>query len=285
MKKQNRAFSLIELSIVILIIGILIAGVIQGGKLYYKFKIQTARQLTQSSAVNGIKDLVLWYEPTLEKSFINSEAVDGSKISLWYDINPQKNFFLNATQNTEDSRPVYKENFFNGLPALVFDGVNDYMAFTGDGIANSDYTIFAVGSRNDGSQFNHFMGGSGSGTSNMDFGWRLSNLFWFQHYNAGGQITYTDKVRDSLIPTMHTVWFSKTGGKKYWFAGGRNTDSADATQTTALTSFSNSALARFTDNFANINIAEIIIFNRALSDEERQAIEAYLSQKYSIPII
>jgi len=46
--KNNRllAFSLIELSIVVLIVGILIAGVTQGSRLIRESKVKTARTLT-----------------------------------------------------------------------------------------------------------------------------------------------------------------------------------------------------------------------------------------------
>jgi prepilin-type N-terminal cleavage/methylation domain-containing protein len=59
MKNQSKAFSLIELSIVILIIGILIAGVTQGSRLVRESKITTAVTLTQSAPIASVKDLVL----------------------------------------------------------------------------------------------------------------------------------------------------------------------------------------------------------------------------------
>ncbi|MBM5781910.1 MAG: prepilin-type N-terminal cleavage/methylation domain-containing protein [Pelagibacterales bacterium] len=92
MKKSqfsNSAFSLIEMSIVLLIIGILISGVTQGLKLLNKFKLQTAQSLTQSSPVASISGLSYWFESTSEKSFSASEAVDEEKISNWYDISPR----------------------------------------------------------------------------------------------------------------------------------------------------------------------------------------------------
>jgi prepilin-type N-terminal cleavage/methylation domain-containing protein len=45
------AFSLIELSIVILVIGLLIAGAIQGSKMISKAALSSARTLTESSPV------------------------------------------------------------------------------------------------------------------------------------------------------------------------------------------------------------------------------------------
>ena len=70
MKTKNlKAFSLIELSIVILIIGILVAGVTQSSRLIREFKLTTAKNLTRNSPVSSIKGLYFWFETTSESSF------------------------------------------------------------------------------------------------------------------------------------------------------------------------------------------------------------------------
>jgi len=78
---------LIEISLVILIIGILIAGVLQGIDLYQDMKLVSARSLTTNSRVNRIKDLALWLESTQEISFLKNEAKDGVVVTKWNDIN------------------------------------------------------------------------------------------------------------------------------------------------------------------------------------------------------
>ena len=54
-KLKQKAFSLIELAIVLLIIGVIIAGIFAGNFLIKKARISTARTLTNSSAVHSIK--------------------------------------------------------------------------------------------------------------------------------------------------------------------------------------------------------------------------------------
>ena len=68
-KNIKKAFSLIELSIVILIIGILVAGVTQSSRLVSQFRLLSARNITQSSPVHSIKDLLIWLETTSTKSW------------------------------------------------------------------------------------------------------------------------------------------------------------------------------------------------------------------------
>jgi prepilin-type N-terminal cleavage/methylation domain-containing protein len=126
--KLKRAFSLIELSIVTLVIGILIAGGMQGTSLYVKMKLATARSLTQSSPANGVSDLVLWLETTSEASFPTS-LDDQSPVSTWNDNNPQQTNKSNATASGT-ARPLYVANGINGLPALKCDGVDDLISIT-----------------------------------------------------------------------------------------------------------------------------------------------------------
>ncbi len=58
-KKLSKAFSLIELSIVILIIGVLIAAAGQGLDLLRDARVAAAQMLTQSSRVGSLKNLIL----------------------------------------------------------------------------------------------------------------------------------------------------------------------------------------------------------------------------------
>ena len=58
----KKAFSLIEISIVILVIGVAIAGISQGIELYQDARLEMARRHTKNSPINVIEDLTLWFE-------------------------------------------------------------------------------------------------------------------------------------------------------------------------------------------------------------------------------
>ncbi len=60
----------------------------EGKSLVQKSSLNSARALTKSSPVAGIKDLLLWYETSLAESFTYSQATDGATIKTWYDVNP-----------------------------------------------------------------------------------------------------------------------------------------------------------------------------------------------------
>ena len=82
------AFSLIELSVVILIVGILVIGITKGKSIYNVARLFSAKSLTQKSPVISIDKLVMWLETTSDKSFITSEITATTPtISTWNDLN------------------------------------------------------------------------------------------------------------------------------------------------------------------------------------------------------
>ncbi len=144
-KVNQRAFSLVELSIVILIIGVLVAAVGQGMELLQESRINAARVLTKGSRVSAVNGLVFWLEPSLEESFNANEIFNEAVISQWNDTNPQSAMKLHARagQKTNPAEityniaaggtsantkgPVYIEKGINNLPTLRFtNSATDY---------------------------------------------------------------------------------------------------------------------------------------------------------------
>ena len=165
---HQKAFSLVELSVVILIIGILISVVSQGVDLLSAYKRTAAQKLTKTSRVSSVGGLVLWYETSLDESFSDSDEVDGVVVSQWGDVNPQNSIKLNAkagqkTDSTQityniasggtsanTSGPTYVENGINNLPTLRFtnNGTSAYRYLAVDkqmsNIPNDSMTLFLV---------------------------------------------------------------------------------------------------------------------------------------------
>jgi prepilin-type N-terminal cleavage/methylation domain-containing protein len=108
-KKCELGFSLIELSIVILVIGLLVIGITQGKRIISRSRISSAKSLTTSSPVASINNLVLWLETTSDKSFDNADKIDGGSgvngtIATWYNINPQGVNLRNVSQGTASQK-------------------------------------------------------------------------------------------------------------------------------------------------------------------------------------
>ncbi|NBR95803.1 MAG: type II secretion system protein, partial [Proteobacteria bacterium] len=66
--KKHRAFSIVEIAIVLLIVSLLMAGILNGTSLISDASVATAQKLTTNSEVNTIESLSLW----LESSFASS---------------------------------------------------------------------------------------------------------------------------------------------------------------------------------------------------------------------
>jgi hypothetical protein len=249
-----------------------------------KSHLAAAQSLTTTSVVNSMSGLVAWYETSLENSFIESEMNDGGSISTWYDRNSQAVNKNNATQATNTNQPKFYINIFEGgIPAIRFDGTNDFMTFDGSALANSSYTIFVIEQRRANSSSNYFLGGTtSSSNANLHLGYRDNTTLAQAHYSNDMDVIVSGY--SSPIPKMHTFQFDTTNGKRYWLNGGSNADSTSAGQTTALTAYVGSAIGRYASNYFNGDIAEIIIFKRLLRSDERRSIEDYLSKKFNIPI-
>ncbi|MBU6338550.1 MAG: type II secretion system GspH family protein [Rickettsiales bacterium] len=288
--KKNRAFSLIELSIVLTIISVFIAGIMEGRILVKKAKISDARSRTTSSPVASLGGLVLWYETTLEESFSTSEAKDGNTISTWYDLNPNiETVKNNATQTTSGNRPTYKTNQINGLPVVQFTSTNsNYLSFDGTNIANSAFTIFVVEQRTANRSNNYFIAGSdSSNNTNLTLGYKTSSSMTTSLVN--NYLDYSISSYTTPTPLIHSFTFNfitksyyingtiqnspTTGGSAY------NIAQATTSLTAATLGFST-----LTSSYYQGNIGEVIIFKKYLGTDDRKAVENYLGKKWGITV-
>jgi prepilin-type N-terminal cleavage/methylation domain-containing protein len=277
--KKNSAFSLMEVSIVVLIVGIIIAGTLQSSALVRKMRLNTAKSLTRSAPVPGIKDLVLWYETTLETSFNDSEQFsDGGYLTTWYDNSPQSPNKNNATQATQANQPKYYFTSFDGaIPSARLDG-NDSMAFDGSRLIGNPYTIFVVEQRRSGAATSYFITGSGSADNQvLTLGYLTATQLVQSHY--GTELDYgTLSAYSSPMPRILTYMADSTNGKQAWINGGNAY--SDAAQTGLLTSFTGAMIG----NTYVGDLGEVIIFSRDLETYERQAVEKYLSKKFKVKV-
>lgn len=281
--KITKAYSVLEISIVMIIIAVIIVGSLNGIEALRKSKLVTAQNLTEQSSVAQTKDLYLWLETSLAKSFLDNENDNGLKISKWRDINPQNLIANDATQSVNLNQPTLIFDRFNGaIPAVFFDG-NDFLNFIGKDLANSSYTIFIVEKRMSAENFLAFIGGqNASANSNLVLGYRNSTTITQSHYN--NDLDFSISAFDSPIARIHTFLFNTTIGKQYYLNGGDSPDSSNTMQTSPLNSFDNSWIGRYLGNYYFGDFGEIIIFKRSLRNEERKSIENYLSKKYNINI-
>lgn len=305
--QRKAAFSLIELSIVVLIIGILIAGVTQGSRLVRISRLSTAQNQTQASPVNSIPNLVGWWETTSSASFIDSQADNGLTVTTWYDISSQT---INKNNTSSTAGATYTFNSINGLPALVFGGVaNQGFALSDTTVLNSsDYSIFVVESHTGAAAKNFFLCGSATPSTSstllnlmLGYSTTASNaMVWTYATTIASADNYLNSTSGSSgvaapstgVPTIHS-FLSRSGTttKKYFQNGTQATfatGTAPPSQALSLVSWAGVSIgcalgASPSGNYTGA-IAEVIMFNRSLTSEERKSVEAYLGKKWGIVV-
>ena len=119
---------------------------------------------------------------------------------------------------------------------------------------------------------------------NLFFGFSANHKALFGHY--GSKTTISVPNYSTPIARIHTGILSSVDGRSFWLNGG---DTADQTNVngTHLIALDDAAIARSglsSAHFYGGDVAEIIIYTRALKKEERQSVENYLSEKYNIAI-
>ncbi len=292
---HKKAFSLIELSIVLLIIGIIIAGVTQSSRLIGGMRLAVAASMTQSAPVASITGLSLWLEPTSENAFATgtsgtytnvSQPEEDDSIGRWNDLNPQSTSKLDAIQATSGNQPTYKSSAINNLPALLFTNASA-QALVSD--FNMDYTVtpnltFFVVFRRVGTGSYQCIFGNGIGDgrilcpshADVPGAGMLAAASW--NAISGGDALNTPLIISAVLKDTVTngsvVYLN--GNTSVTFSENETTSGAS---TTTIGADGAGAGAPW-DGY----IGEVIVFNRALKTSERQAIERYLGKKWNVVV-
>ena len=319
--KKNKAFSLVELSVVILIIGILIAGVTQSGRLIRQIKLSTARSVTSSSDVTSIRDITAWFEATSEGVFTdsngNTDVEDKATIKAWRDVNPQKSTGDKPTLTDlggTGTEPKYISSGINGIPSVYFDG-GDYL---GSIVAptmplislDKTYSMFAVFRADlgkaatksiitqiggDNSTYSPqtfasigFTSASGNGNPGLITG-PDADASWVKNTKINDQ---TDYIVGALVDFATPSPVTTDSVKLYVNSLNSLVYSADVASKSTIPPAPTQVLAEKFTVGANVKtttsehftgmISEVIIFDRKLKDEEAQSVMKYLRKKYNI---
>jgi prepilin-type N-terminal cleavage/methylation domain-containing protein len=310
----RKAFSLIELSIVILIIGILVAGVTQSSRLVKGMRLSTAQKITSSSDVNSISDMVMWLEATQDFAFATgTNASFDFNANIYTDVDrPSNNDRIgrwndqtirnvtikkSAIQNALARQPKYIDDGINSLPALYFDSTSTPLCMHSpvniDRAIMPNLSIFSVyrwpsietgqtqklwGADNGGWDRQAILSEPFVGVSHGAGVTRITN---FELRNKNQIFSYISKVgvtNGSMAyinsSTSPNIYTESNTGQSYPAL----TIPGNNNQGNSLTLDGNCV------DGTNIVIGEFIVFDRALNAEERSAVEKYLAKKWAIKI-
>ena len=209
-------------------------------------------------------------------------TIDGSIIARWEDQSGQNN---HATQSTSGERPILKTNIKNGLPVIRFD--SDSMVFTSS-ISGSAYSVFIVCANSDPTNGSIIFKTGSPGT--------YIGIITQSSYNANGRNKFILATDDQGSGNSGSLAFSggtagsnfivgsclkgtsvASGGIAYLNnTSGINVGTISGSQTyTQLGGYGGTLNLK-------ADIAEIAVFNRVVSEQERLAVENYLKNKWAI---
>jgi hypothetical protein len=229
--------------------------------------------------VDNTKNLVLWLKADA------GVTLNGTTVSTWDDQSGRNN---HVTQGTPGHQPIYLAGALNDRPVLRFDGIDDLLAgasMTAFDFGEEDLSWFMVARPNDSSVRKTVFGtlnaqDYNSRSRGIAGGFDANEYPYAWYRNMG--ITQ-DTSADGLWVIIGT---RRVDGYASLYRN--SVEVVDATL--AEGNVDSDALcvgcAGITANnrFFSGDIAEIIIFDTAVSTAERILIENYLSAKYGIPL-
>ncbi len=288
-KKYQKAFSVIEISIIILVIGILIAGISQAIEMFSEASLKSARNLSKSSRISRIDDLSLWLDATSDKAF-DKEKDDNSTISIWKDTNPKSTAQI-VGNPVSLNLPTYTLSAINGLPTASFkktsSTVGNCMTIPSQSFVNNseDFTLYLIYSPktlDDGIIIEKNNATATTFPFSLEL---LSGSYKFSIKNSANTISVTSP-KQAIIKNPNLISLSRIKGSQIEIV----IDGVSATQSDTLTSstLNNAELAigcrngATPPNFVSGDFGETAFFNRNLSVKEKTDIEEYLYKKWKM---
>jgi len=275
-------------------------------------KLTSLRSMTISSPVPSIKNLYLWYDAIMEKSFIESEVSDGSQISVWYDLNPFSiSDSINIVQTDSARKPIYRSSGINGLPAIYFNGAyflksqtnvspffsggsaTLFMVFNPDDVAGQKFVfMYPIQNCAKNAEIGIGVANFASGNFGIHSGCGIGTI------TNGNLIVKNEPVIISMVflstplsaGTLANIKIYKNGGSEQSLVG------SSGSYTSGMGGAYGSTLSppligiRDDNNNGGYNsgfvgkMGEIIAFSKSLNTEERQEVEKYLGKKWGIKV-
>ncbi len=287
--KKHRAFSIVEIAIVLLIVSLLMAGILNGTSLISDASVATAQKLTTNSEVNTIESLSLWLESSFASSFEaeKDKIENDAKIIRWKDISPLKPVTkkFDLKQTNQANQPKYKEDVINGLPLLYFAGSGaNFLEFTNE--ANQNLVLADVFLQNQATIFVVAMfDNSSAGNSIISFG--TNDVVNFGYNSTKMTMKFNNTATASQDSFQQKQLQMLTGVKKadniMLYLNGNLRGTASNTSAIGDDDFgiANNMRIRIDENFKGW-LGEVLVFNKSLADKERIKVEQYLLKKWRI---
>ena len=284
-RKNRKGFSLIEISVVILIIGVLIAGISQASDMIDEAALKGARTASKGSRVGRVRDLVLWLDAVADGGSLTAtskQAVDGDAVTQLKDLNPRSSSKLTLTGTS-----IFNSNKVSGLPGLALNPLNSNFFKLTDRFDNStiDYTIYLVyqplGLPSSGNTQFIFEKRSSAGAT-FPYRLEIDSKGFYKFSDSAGAAFGAKKASTGKV---NIIRLSRSSTASLSIVVDDVPNTAVAGSTSAINTdelIIGAQNAATPINTANGRLGELIIFERDLASSEKADIETYLFKKWKI---
>jgi prepilin-type N-terminal cleavage/methylation domain-containing protein len=285
--QQNQAFTLLELAVVLMLIGIIVGGIMQGANLVTSSRLASARSLTSKSPIGNISGLIGWYESSSKNSVLVTQAIDSTNISEWSDISPSSIINKkNKLTKTSNSNITFSIASINKIPAINFKN-NEKISLNNFYQGSLNRATICVVFRPNFTPSSNPAVLVDSYFNQSSFSLAIKNNA--VNLNAGIDVnTSTASNSANFINGRDYILCSVFNGSQ---SGVYVNDAINLTGGSLINAGSNfmNGLTIGSDRngsnaFSGL-IAEVIIFNRPLKIQERRDVMLYLAKKYRVNIV
>ena len=218
--------------------------------------------------------------------WLDGTAVDNFEITpvtnKCYLAKERSQYLRNFTQATAANQPTYILAAINSLPALRFDGVNQFMLFsdpTLSWLANSSFTLFYVATKTAKTTTSFVIGGQGTATrSNLASGYTIptSNRAVFGNDDINAIVPSVTPGQ----PELYAIRYDNLNNRREVRRNGVTV--ALGASDGAPSNMTGQGIGRYLSTYGQFDLGEILIYNRAVSDYEMGQVERDLISKWTI---
>lgn len=229
-----------------------------------------------TSGLSVRTNLKIWLDATAPETFSYSSS---NVISQWADKSGYGN---NATQGTTSFQPTLVTNVINGLPAVRFDGSDDFLRTPATPVNNStNFSIFWVfNHRASDGDYNPFATPYADGNDRGSFHYvnpsnKGASYPMWQNWGSfdNSALTYS-------VGGKYEMEFHATGSNWYVYRDG--TLDGQGTTGSVYSDLNYIEIARqYTPlRYSAFDIGEILVYSTSLSGNDRTNVRNYLKQKW-----
>ena len=220
--------------------------------------------------------LSLWIDATA----IDLIQRDGSdKISL---VEDRTQYLRHLNQPTQANKPLYVPSAINSLPAIRFNGVDQFLNMSDPTLSwlnASSFTIFYVATKTAQLSNSFVLGGTAAGTrANLATGYTATNTHKIVFGNDDASTIVPIKTVGQ--PELYNISFNAQTLERRVKRNGTTVGLGSSAG--SLAGMTGQAVGRYLTTYGQFDLGELIIYNRTLSDYETGQVERDLISKWTI---